>query len=104
MQLIWLTCILVLCCKRNNRLFNHKENIIHQLLHNVKTHSYWWIKVANANFVLGVQNWFSYVPACIFGHRLVWFYVVIIVIIIIIIIIIMKNTCFDFLSLIKISE
>lgn len=60
MQLILLTCVWVLWTESNNRLFIHKENSIDQLLlHNVKIHSYWWIKAANTNFVLGVHRWLS---------------------------------------------
>ena len=41
MQLICLTCVWVSWPERNNHLFNHKDNLIDQLLHNVKIHSYW---------------------------------------------------------------
>jgi len=38
--------------ERNNRLFSNKENNIPQLLEEVKIHSYWWMKSANAIYVL----------------------------------------------------
>jgi len=35
-----------------------------QVLKKVKTHFYWWMKAANAVYVLGVHNWFACPLAC----------------------------------------
>jgi len=65
MYLIWLLCVWVLCNKRNNRLFNHKENSIEQLLDKVKIHSFWWMKAANVNFGIDVHRWLSCPLTCL---------------------------------------
>ena len=57
MQLFWLLYVWIIWNERNNRLFKNKALSIHQLLEKVNMHSYWWMKAANAVFVLGVHSW-----------------------------------------------
>jgi len=57
MQFIWLVCVWVLWNERNNRLFSNKKK--------VKIHSYWWMKVANAIYVLGVHSWLTCLLDCL---------------------------------------
>jgi len=59
MQLIWLVCVWVLWNECNNTLFSNKETIIYNLLKKVNAHSYWWMKVANVVYILGVHNWLT---------------------------------------------
>jgi len=36
--------------------FNNTDISIHEMLEKVKINSYWWLKAANAVYVLGVHN------------------------------------------------
>ena len=65
MQLLWLLCVWVLWNARNDRQFNNTDISIHQMLKKVKINSYWWMKAANAVFVLGVHNWLSCPLLCL---------------------------------------
>jgi len=47
--------------------------MIDLLVDKVKIHSIWWKKATNAYFVLGVHK--VIVPACLFGHQLIQFFV-----------------------------
>jgi hypothetical protein len=57
MQLLWLLCVWVIWSERNNKLFQNKVSNTQQLVDKIKIHSYWWMKAANAVYVLGVHNW-----------------------------------------------
>jgi len=59
MQLLCLLCVWMLWTERNNRQFNNTRINIHQLFEKVQINSYWWLKTANAVFVLGVHNWLA---------------------------------------------
>lgn len=59
MQLVWLFCVYVIWSERNNKLFQNKVSNMHQLVDKIKIHSYWWMKVANVVYVLGVHNWLA---------------------------------------------
>jgi len=65
MQILWLLCVWVLWSERNNRLFQNKVNYMHYLLEKVKIHSYWWMKAANAIYILEVHSWFACPLACL---------------------------------------
>ena len=61
MQLLWLMCVWI----RNNRLFKNEVKSMYQLLEKVKIHAYWWMKAANAMYVLGVHSWLTCPIACL---------------------------------------
>lgn len=65
MQLLWLSCVWMLCTKCNNRRFNNTETTIHQLLEKVQIHSFWWRKAANVVHVLGIHNWLACPTLCL---------------------------------------
>ena len=60
MQLLWLLCVWIMCTEHNNRLFSNEVNSMYQLLEKVKINSYWWMKAANAVYVLEIHNWFTF--------------------------------------------
>ncbi|XP_024628617.1 uncharacterized protein [Medicago truncatula] len=65
MQLLWLLYVWVLWTVRNNSQFNNTEISINQMVDKVKMHSYWWMKAANAVFVLAVHTWLSCPLLCL---------------------------------------
>ena len=65
MQLVWLSCVWVLWTERDNRQFNNTEINIHQLFEKIQTHSYWWLKAANAIHVLWIYNWLACPTLCL---------------------------------------
>jgi len=63
MQMLWLLCGWVLWTARNNKQFNNTDISIYQTLK--KINSYWWLKVANTVYVLGVHYWLSSPLLCL---------------------------------------
>jgi len=51
--------------EQNDRILKNTESSIHQLLDKVKLYSFCWMKVKNANFVLGYHIWRSSLFTCL---------------------------------------
>jgi hypothetical protein len=65
MQLLWLSCTLVVWQERNSRIFKAKESTVLQMLEKVKVHSLWWMKPYNVNISLNYHTWWSTPPVCL---------------------------------------
>ena len=59
LHLIWFTCVWVIWQEQNDKVLNYKENLMHQLLNQVKYLSLWWLKYKAANVYLELAGWWQ---------------------------------------------
>jgi len=56
----------------NNRIFNHKEETVQQLLNKIKILSFWWLKEKTTTFAFDYHSW-SLNPVKCLGHVAILF-------------------------------